>query len=69
MKRHFIIVKVGIAPDHSGNTLYQIFYEIGDDVYEPAGREQLKDTGHEDDNEPMLLTRAMFIMRKLRELK
>jgi len=66
MKRHFIIVKVGIAPDRSGNALYQVFYEIGDDVYEVAGWEQLRDTGVER-NEPMPLTRALLVVRRLRE--
>jgi hypothetical protein len=66
MKRHFIIVKVGTAPDRSGASLYQIFYEIADDVYEMAGREQLRDTGYEK-NEPLPLTKALLVVRKLRE--
>jgi hypothetical protein len=66
MKRNFIIAKVGIAPDRTGDSLYQIFYEIGDDVYEAAEAEQLRGSGFEK-NEPMRLNKAMFMLRKLKE--
>ena len=66
MKRHFIIAKVGVATDRTGDSMYQIFYEIGDGVYEAAGAEQLRGSGFEK-NDPMRLNKAMFMLRKLRE--